>query len=159
MAARTPELKMMFLELSKNWEKLAIQPEDAFAKLSESEDIRSTLEQSLNEKKWLSNFPMGRNSPIRHFETDTTSEGSAGSVSHTATLYRGGGETQAGLEWRPLTITVSTPNTIKWFLSDRWVIAAGESAQITLARVAAPDRGADSSSWRHCLRRLWAAQN
>jgi hypothetical protein len=31
VAARTPQLKAMFLELSKNWEKLAIQSEDAFA--------------------------------------------------------------------------------------------------------------------------------
>jgi hypothetical protein len=41
-AARCAEL--MFLELSKNWDKLAIL--DAFAKLSESEVIRSNLKES-----------------------------------------------------------------------------------------------------------------
>jgi len=36
-AARTPKLKATFLELSKNWERLAIQLENAFALLDESE--------------------------------------------------------------------------------------------------------------------------
>jgi hypothetical protein len=57
VAARTPQLKMTFLELSKNWEKLAIQFEDAFAKLEESEAIRLQVRESLNETKWLSGFP------------------------------------------------------------------------------------------------------
>ena len=48
----------MFLELSKNWEKLAIQREDAFAKLTEGEVIRSNVRESLNETKRLSNLPI-----------------------------------------------------------------------------------------------------
>ena len=40
VAAHTPQLRTRFLELSNNWEKLAIQLE-AFAKLTESEAIRS----------------------------------------------------------------------------------------------------------------------
>src|SRR5262249_45837766 len=40
IAARTPQLRTTFLGLSKNWEKLAIQLEDAFAKRAESEAIR-----------------------------------------------------------------------------------------------------------------------
>jgi hypothetical protein len=39
-AASTPQLRTTFLELSKNWEKLAIQLEDAFAKLTEGESVR-----------------------------------------------------------------------------------------------------------------------
>jgi hypothetical protein len=58
VAARTPQLRATFLELSKNWEKLAIQLEDAFAKLSESEDIRSNVRESLNETKRLSDLPI-----------------------------------------------------------------------------------------------------
>jgi len=41
VAARTPQLKATFLALSKNWEKLAVQLEDADAKLTESEVIRA----------------------------------------------------------------------------------------------------------------------
>jgi hypothetical protein len=37
--ARSAQLKATFLEMSKNWEKLAIQVEGAFAELSESEPI------------------------------------------------------------------------------------------------------------------------
>jgi len=48
VAARTPQLKATFLALSKNWEKLAVQLEDADAKLTESEVIRSKARQSLN---------------------------------------------------------------------------------------------------------------
>jgi len=44
VAARTPQLRTTFLELSKNWEKLAMQLEDAFAKLIESEAISRTSE-------------------------------------------------------------------------------------------------------------------
>jgi hypothetical protein len=57
-AARTPQLRTTFLELSKSWEKLAIQLEDAFAKLTESEAIRSNVRESLNETKRLSNLPI-----------------------------------------------------------------------------------------------------
>jgi hypothetical protein len=47
--AQTPQLKATFLGLSKHWEKLAIQLEDAFAKLMESEDIESRARESRNE--------------------------------------------------------------------------------------------------------------
>jgi hypothetical protein len=43
VAARTPQLKATFLALSKNWEKLAIQLEDAFAEPTESEAIGSNV--------------------------------------------------------------------------------------------------------------------
>lgn len=56
--ARTPQLKAMFLELSKNWEKLAIQPENAVAKVSESEDIRYHVREALDEAKRLCNLPI-----------------------------------------------------------------------------------------------------
>jgi len=56
--ARTPQLRAMFLDLSKNWEKLAIQLEDAFAKLTESEDIRSRVRESLSEAERLSSLPI-----------------------------------------------------------------------------------------------------
>ena len=58
VAARTPQLRTTFLELSKNWEKLAIQLEDAFAKLTESEAVRSNVRESLNETKRLFNLPI-----------------------------------------------------------------------------------------------------
>jgi hypothetical protein len=57
VAARTPQLKATFLALSKSWEKLAIQLEDAFAKLAESDVIGSKLRESLNETKRLSGLP------------------------------------------------------------------------------------------------------
>jgi hypothetical protein len=60
VAARTPQLRATFLELSKNWEKLAIQLEDAFAKLTASEAIRSNVQESLNETKRLSRLPIGK---------------------------------------------------------------------------------------------------
>jgi len=44
--AHTPQLKAMFLELSRNWEKLAIQLEDAL-KLAEREAIESNVRDSL----------------------------------------------------------------------------------------------------------------
>jgi hypothetical protein len=53
VAARTPQLKATFLGLSKNWEKLAIQLEDAFAKLTESEAIWSNVGESLKETRRL----------------------------------------------------------------------------------------------------------
>jgi hypothetical protein len=52
VAARTPQLKTTFLELSKNWEKLAIQLENAFALLDQSEDYTK-------ETKPLSGSPVG----------------------------------------------------------------------------------------------------
>jgi hypothetical protein len=58
VAARTPQLKAMFLELSKNWEKLAIQSEDTFARICESEAIRSNVRESLNETSRLSGLPI-----------------------------------------------------------------------------------------------------
>jgi Zn finger protein HypA/HybF involved in hydrogenase expression len=45
----TPQLRTTFLELSKNWERLAIQLEDAFAKLTESEAIESRAGESFSE--------------------------------------------------------------------------------------------------------------
>jgi hypothetical protein len=54
----TPQLRTAFLELCKNWEKLAIQLEDAFAQLSESEVIRSDVRESHNLSEQLSSFPI-----------------------------------------------------------------------------------------------------
>jgi hypothetical protein len=51
---RTPRLKEMFWELSKNWEMLAIQHENAFAKNTESEATR----ESLYELRRLSGLPI-----------------------------------------------------------------------------------------------------
>jgi hypothetical protein len=39
VTASTPQLKATFLELSKNWEKLAIRLEEAFAKIDEIEEF------------------------------------------------------------------------------------------------------------------------
>jgi hypothetical protein len=58
VAARTPQLRAAFLELSKNWEKLAIQLEDAFAKLNGSEVIGSNVRELLNENKRLLDLPI-----------------------------------------------------------------------------------------------------
>ena len=58
VAAHTPQLRATFLELSKNWEKLAIQLENAFAHLVESEAIRAEVQETLNETKRLSGFPL-----------------------------------------------------------------------------------------------------
>jgi hypothetical protein len=58
VAARTLQAKMLFLELSKNWEQIAIQLEDAFAKLAESEAIKLNVRESLDETKRLSNLPI-----------------------------------------------------------------------------------------------------
>jgi len=58
IAARTPQLRTTFLGLSKNWEKLAIQLEDAFAKRAESEAIRSRVQESLDEVKRLCSLPI-----------------------------------------------------------------------------------------------------
>jgi hypothetical protein len=53
VAAHTPQLKATFLELSKNWEKLAIQLENAFAQLGESKDLESKIHESLDEAQRL----------------------------------------------------------------------------------------------------------
>jgi hypothetical protein len=58
VASYTPQLKATFLALSKHWEKLAIQLADAFAKIAESEDIRSKVRASLDEAKRLSSLPI-----------------------------------------------------------------------------------------------------
>ena len=58
VAAHTPQLRTAFLELSKNWEKPAIQLEDAFALLGQSEATRSDVGQSLNLAEPLSSFPI-----------------------------------------------------------------------------------------------------
>jgi hypothetical protein len=53
VAARTPELRVRFLELSKIWERLAIELEDAFAKLAETEDMMLNVGETLHEGRWL----------------------------------------------------------------------------------------------------------
>jgi hypothetical protein len=53
VTARTAQLRATFLDLSKNWEKLAIQLENAFAQLAESEDIRSSARQSAEDARRL----------------------------------------------------------------------------------------------------------
>jgi hypothetical protein len=58
VTARTPPLRITFLEPSKNWEKLAIQLEDAFAKRTGSEAIRSRVQESLDEVKRLCSSPI-----------------------------------------------------------------------------------------------------
>ena len=52
-AARSVQLKATFLELSKNWEKLAIQLENVFAKLTEEEALRSNVQASIDEARRL----------------------------------------------------------------------------------------------------------
>ena len=51
VAARTRQLKATFLELSKNWEKLAIQLEYGFAQPAESQDIRSDVRETLHDEQ------------------------------------------------------------------------------------------------------------
>jgi phage-related tail protein len=58
MAARTPQMKATFLALSKSWEKLAIQVEDAFAKRTETEAIASCVQGSLDEVNRLCSLPI-----------------------------------------------------------------------------------------------------
>jgi hypothetical protein len=53
VTASTPQLKATFLELSKNWEKLAIQLEDAFAKIDE-------INETMLETGWLSRGLIGK---------------------------------------------------------------------------------------------------
>jgi hypothetical protein len=53
ITARTPELRAKFLELSKIWEKLAIELDDTFDKLAETEDIMLSVRESLDGGRWL----------------------------------------------------------------------------------------------------------
>jgi hypothetical protein len=53
VATRTPQIRATFLELSKNWEKPAIRLENAFAQLAESQDIRSGVQETVNEFRQL----------------------------------------------------------------------------------------------------------
>ena len=53
VAAGTPQLKTTFLELSKNWEKLAIQLEGASGRLAETEDIWSKVQESIDRARRL----------------------------------------------------------------------------------------------------------
>ena len=48
VAARSVQLKATFLELSKNWEKLAIQLETVFAQLTEEDALRSNVQESID---------------------------------------------------------------------------------------------------------------
>jgi hypothetical protein len=48
VTAGTPQLRTSFLDMSKHWEKLAIQLENAFAKIAEIEDIESNVRGPLN---------------------------------------------------------------------------------------------------------------
>ena len=57
MTARTPQLKTTLLDLSKKWEKLAIQLETALALLSENEVGRSDIGDSLIAAKRVCNLP------------------------------------------------------------------------------------------------------
>jgi hypothetical protein len=52
VAARTPHLKATFLALSKNWESLAIQLENAFAQLAD-ETLESMIQESRDEARQL----------------------------------------------------------------------------------------------------------
>jgi hypothetical protein len=51
--AHAPQLKATFLELSRNWEKLAIQLEEAFAKIDE-------IDETMLESGWLSSRLIGK---------------------------------------------------------------------------------------------------
>jgi hypothetical protein len=51
-------MKAMFLELSRNWEKLAMDLEDAVGRLIESEHVWSDVQRSLAEAKRLSKLPV-----------------------------------------------------------------------------------------------------
>jgi hypothetical protein len=51
VAARSPHLKVSFLALSKNWENLAVQLEDAFAQLAENEVLESSVQESIDEAR------------------------------------------------------------------------------------------------------------
>jgi hypothetical protein len=49
--ARTAQLKATFLELSKNWENLAAQLENAVARPAETEALGSNVQESVNESE------------------------------------------------------------------------------------------------------------
>jgi len=53
VAARNPASRTNFLQLSKMWERFAIELENAFAQLAESEDIRSSVRDSIEESRRL----------------------------------------------------------------------------------------------------------
>jgi hypothetical protein len=53
MAVHTPQLRLMFLEPSKNWEN---QLEEALARIHEGETIRSNVRESLNDTRRLSSL-------------------------------------------------------------------------------------------------------
>ena len=53
VAARTPQMKATLLALSKNWEKLAIQLESASARIVETEDIWSKVQESIDRARRL----------------------------------------------------------------------------------------------------------
>ena len=55
MAARTQQMKTTFLGLSKNWETLAIELENAFGRVEETEIVRFEVRRSLAETKRISN--------------------------------------------------------------------------------------------------------
>jgi hypothetical protein len=57
VTAHTAQFRATFLALCKSWEKLAVQLEDAFAQLAESEALRSNVRESIDEAKRLSNLP------------------------------------------------------------------------------------------------------
>ena len=56
--AGTPQLRAIFLGLSKNWEKIAIHLEDDFVKFDESEVTVANVRESLDDAKPLSNLPI-----------------------------------------------------------------------------------------------------
>jgi hypothetical protein len=62
MTARTMQLKAAFLELSKNWERLAIDLEDSLGRRDEMEALRSDVRDSLTETKRLSHLLATKNS-------------------------------------------------------------------------------------------------
>jgi hypothetical protein len=53
VSARTPQLKTAFLGLSKNWERFAIELEDAYGRLEEAKAIRSRARHSLAQTRQL----------------------------------------------------------------------------------------------------------
>ena len=54
VTAQTPGMRAKFLQLSKIWEILAIELENAFAQLAETEDIGANVRETLNEAGRLS---------------------------------------------------------------------------------------------------------
>jgi hypothetical protein len=60
--AKTTQLKAVLLELSRSWEKLAIDLEDSFARRVEAEALRSDVRNSLAETKRLAHLMDTKNS-------------------------------------------------------------------------------------------------